>query len=713
MNSKTREIQYFFFSQYFSDGLRITLGVLLPTLVLAQFNLLKIGLALSVGAFGCSITDSPGPELHRRNGILSCCFFIFLVALITGLARTNDLLMGLVILFFSFFFSMFTVYGNRAASVGTASLLVMVLSMNRQFGPVTPLLTAFLVLGGGLWYLLLGMLFSQIIPYRPAQQALGECIHEVAKFLRLKAAFYSPGTNLEEDYRQLVAQQVLVSEKQDAVRELLFKSRQIVKEFTNTGRTLVLTFVDVVDLYEQIMTIHYDYASLRERFGKTGILDKITVLITQIAEELDAIGLAIQSNTRYTPEHDLMAGLEHVKRAIDRLEQDTHEGSNLALRKILVNMRNLVQRLHDLQNNYTSKGAATQSSNKLELSRFVSHQDFNPKVFRNNLTFKSAAFRHALRVSLAAIIGFSVARLMEYGHHGYWIILTIIFILKPAFSLTRQRNYQRLIGTLIGGVIGILIMLFVQDMRVQFVLLVLFMLGTYSFIRFNYILMVICVTPLVFILFNFLGSGSLALVQERVIDTLIGCAIAFAASYLFFPSWESTQLNRYMQDVARANRDYLALVLDSLSGKKFEMQEYKLIRKQVYVHAANLSAAFQRMASEPKSKQKNSKEVYEYVVLNHILSSYIATVASPLVEKEPMIYPLEYQRPLKRSVSALNEALKKLDTAIPASAAETCAGENNSGEQPEGNPDELLLKEQLRYIQKVSYDICKATEAVV
>ena len=83
-------------------------------------------------------------------------------------------------------------------------------------------------------------------------------------------------TNLDDEYRKLVAQQVVVNEKQDAVRELLFKNRELVKEPTRTGRLLVLTFADLVDLYEQIMATWYDYPSLRERFSSTGILDEVS-----------------------------------------------------------------------------------------------------------------------------------------------------------------------------------------------------------------------------------------------------------------------------------------------------------------------------------------------------------------------------------------------------------------------------------------------------
>lgn len=712
MRLKIREIQYFFFSQYFSDAIRITLGVLLPPLIFAQFGQLETGLAISVGAFGTSLTDSPGPLRDRRNGILICCFFIALVALVTDFARMNDWVLGAEILLFSFFFSMFTVYGNRAAAIGTAALLVMVLLMNQHFGPEQPGLSALLALAGGLWYLLLALTFSQIMPYRPAQQALGESIHEVARFLRVKARFYSTGTKLEEDYRQLVAQQVVVSEKQDAVREMLFKSRQMVKDFTNTGRTLVLTFVDVVDLYEQIMKIHYDYASLRERFGSSGILEEVTRLIQQMADELDDIGFAIQSDSRYRRRIDVSEQLEQLKNKIDAYEAQQAESSSLVLRKILVNLRNLAQRLHDIQQNYSSKTAPEELPQGLEYARFVSQQNFSPAVFRDNLSLRSSIFKHALRVAVAAITGFILARGLDYGHHGYWIILTVIFILKPGFSLTRQRNYQRLVGTLAGGLIGVLILLFVPDLRLQFVFLLIAMIGTYSFLRINYTLMVLFVTPFVLILFNFMGAGSLSLVEERIVDTLIGCGIAFAANYLVFPSWESGQLQRFMLDVTRANTDYLQKLYDGLSGRQPEVQEYKLARKQVYVSSANLSAAFQRMTTEPKKRQKNSREVYEFVVLNHLLSSYIATVASGIQESPAQAYPADYSRPVKRALAAMQESLRRLDPTQNPAPNTHCLTPAEGKEASPQDAEALLLKEQLEFIQKLSLDICKTTEAI-
>ncbi|MBC7418785.1 MAG: FUSC family protein, partial [Pedobacter sp.] len=70
-------------STYFADGLRITMGVLLPSLVMAQFGLLKIGITLSLGALCVSIVDSPGPIVHRRNAMIITSVLIFLCAFLT------------------------------------------------------------------------------------------------------------------------------------------------------------------------------------------------------------------------------------------------------------------------------------------------------------------------------------------------------------------------------------------------------------------------------------------------------------------------------------------------------------------------------------------------------------------------------------------------------------------------------------------------------
>lgn len=713
MLSTEKEVKSFFFSQYFSDGLRMSLGILIPALTLLQFDRFEQGIALSLGAVCLCVVDNPGPVMHKRNAMLIGNLCMFIVALTTGYARSNVFALGLEVTIFTFLFSMFTVYGNRAASVGTAALLIMIFMIDRDVEPNEVLKYSGNILAGGIWYMVFSLVFFGIRPYRAAQQALGENIDDIVKFLRIKADFYLHETDIEENYRKVISQQIKVSEHQDLVRELLFKSRVMVRESTNASRILVLTFVDLVDMFDHIMATHYDYQSIREKFQHTGVLPDISGLIQKMADELEHVGYMVLSNNRYKNLRNFLPELEQLKQKIDAIGNE-NETSTLVLKKILINLRDLNKEIENIWNYYHASASNVlierQKRPDPEYSKFVSHQDYDWHIFFDNFNLQSGAFKHALRVSLVCLVGFTAAKLLPLGHHSYWILLTIIVILKPGFSLSKQRNYQRLFGTIGGGVLGILVLMYIPNSNVQFALMVVLMIGTYSFIRLYYVVSVICMTPYVLILFKFLGIGGFDILEERILDTAVGSGIAIIASYLIFPTWEFEQIKKTLAAAVIANTQYLVKATESMAGKPAPITEYKLARKDVYIKSANLSAAFERMTSEPKSKQRNIRDVHKFVVLNHILSSYIATVAAEVGIKPDYRARPEAMKSIRKSLALLNEAIKKLG------GEKVEFYEDKTTlllEDKPGNVSDALLKEQLEFINKISIDITKVTEAVI
>jgi uncharacterized membrane protein YccC len=624
---------------------------------------------------------------------------------------------------------MFTVYGTRATSVGTASLLVMIFMMDRALPPDQILIYSTEILLGGVWYMVMSLVFFGIRPYRAAQQAIAENIGDVVKFLRIKADFYLPQTDIEENYKKLVSQQIQVSQHQDIIRELLFKSRVVVRESTHASRVLVLTFVDLIDMFEQIMATHYDYGEIRKTFAGTDILEDVAHIIHKLANELDNIGYAILAHTRYSRMHDFNPDLEQLKNKIDEIGKNDTSVSNMVLKKILINLRDMNTKVTDIFKYYNSKSSAVLLSKTkgIEYSRFVTHQDYAPHIFIDNLTLKSSSFKHALRVCIACIAGFMITkssglpdlvnkitgRNIHFGHHSYWVLLTTIVILKPGFSLSKQRNFERLFGTIIGGLVGVVVLTFVHNRTVEVIFLMLFMLGAYSFLRVNYIIAIIFMTPYVLILFKFLGVGHLNVAEERVADTIIGSVIAFISSYLLFPSWESDLLRKNIYEVLDANICYLVKVAEGILGRTVSVTEYKLARKDVYVKSANLSAAFERMTSEPRSKQRKSKEVHKFVVLNHILSSYIATIASGITGKDLQRSKPENLKTIRRSIAVLNESSKKLGgVAIEVPADLSGSSMVPAPEKQELSTDEKLVGEQLSFIYKISNDIAKVADDI-
>jgi uncharacterized membrane protein YccC len=218
-------------------------------------------------------------------------------------------------------------------------------------------------------------------------------------------------------------------------------------------------------------------------------------------------------------------------------------------------------------------------------------------------------------------------------------------------------------------------------------------------------------TAYLLILFSYLGLNYIGVVEERIADTLIGCAIAFAAGYFLFPNWESEQLTDYMAAALRANLAYLRQLANRLAGRPLPPNEYRLLRKDVYVSGANLAAAFQRMLTEPKGKQHRPTETHEFVVLNHILASNIAALTGTLREAAPAVPPFtpESRRALTSAIAALHKSLTRI-------APDTAPPPEELGPAEDTVPvaaEDKSLPEQLTFLQKVSVDIGKSTEAVL
>jgi uncharacterized membrane protein YccC len=395
--------------------------------------------------------------------------------------------------------------------------------------------------------------------------------------------------------------------------------------------------------------------------------------------------------------------LEKLKASIDKVEESGING--LVLKKILINVRNMINRLDQIYSYFNANYISSQ--NDIDYSKFVSHEDFDFQKLKENLSPKSSIFRHSVRVSLMFLIGFLVSKLFPIGHHSYWILLTLLVILKPAYSLTRKRNIERLIGTFIGGIAGALILIYVEDQTVLFVFLLIFMIGTYSSQRLNYTVSVLFMTPYILILFSFLGENNINIAKERMIDTLIGSFIAFFSSLLVLPNWEYYQFKNYMREVLIANYKYLHHVAEELAGNKNDVIPYKLVRKDVYVSSANLGSAFQRMLSEPKSKQLKIKDHYKFVVLNHMLSSYIATLITNLHQANSIKLDSEHIKLIRKSLFSLSELIKKIDSPEFKELEISLIEPNQDLIQAN---ESILLKEQLELINKLILDISKLSQ---
>ncbi|MES2849258.1 MAG: FUSC family membrane protein [Bacteroidota bacterium] len=661
-----KEYKSFINSHYLGEGVRITAGIILPAILLNYFNLLSVGVVVALGAMTVSITDNPGPIHHRKNGMIACIITNTIIAAVTGFVAPHSFLLGIIIVVACFVFSMIGVYGNRVNSIGVSALLIMVLNIDRQHHGWDVMLNAAYILAGGVWYMLLSLVLYGFRPYKLAQQALGDCIMATADYLRVRASFYRKDVDYDRTYQRMLEEQIAVHEKQNLVRELLYKSRHIIKDSTTTGRILVMIFTDIVDLFERTMTSYQDYKALHEAFDDDEILQQYRELILELSNELDEIGIAVKSGEASEETGNLIAHITNTRNYFGAFRNSKRTAENvddfIGLRQILNSISDIANRIHTLHL-YTTydKEIAKKGTLSPDYDQFVTHEAFDLKLFRDNLSFKSNNFRHALRISIATLAGFIVSMFFPFGH-SYWILLTIIVILKPAYSLTKKRNYQRLIGTVLGAAIGIVILQFVTNNDALFVVMLVLMIGTYSLWRTNYMFSVVFMTPYILLMFHLLTNTNFkVIITDRIIDTAIGSAIAFLANFSLLPAWEHEKIVNYMLQALSSNKNYFKNVSAAFTGNPVTNTEYKLSRKNAFVALANLSDAFNRMMAEPKSKQKNIKELHQFVVLNHMLTSHIATLASyvrPLSEKYASV---DFVHAINIAIARMEDAEKVLN----------------------------------------------------
>jgi uncharacterized membrane protein YccC len=210
----------------------------------------------------------------------------------------------------------------------------------------------------------------------------------------------------------------------------------------------------------------------------------------------------------------------------------------------------------------------------------------------------------------------------------YWIILTIVVIMKQGFGLTNERTYHRIFGTVAGGVIAFGILYIIHDSFIISTIAIIAMLLGFSFNPTNYKIGATFITIYVILIYGVLSPDNGNVIEYRILDTVVGAVICLLANYFLWPSWEFLSLPSYIQDAIEANRNYLKQISILYNEKGEVPTEYRLARKQAFIEIGNLMASFQRMLQEPKSKQSKLPQVYKLTVLNHSLLSSIASLGT-------------------------------------------------------------------------------------
>ncbi|MCD8536270.1 MAG: FUSC family protein [Burkholderiaceae bacterium] len=663
----------------------------------------------------------PPTWLHRqasadvvaRQGMFAGALLGAMGVSLTGYALANPIVLTITMTGLAFFFSMLVVYGNRGATIGLACMTLAIITMPSGLTPDKVVGYSLVSVAGALGYIAYSMVSGKLLQLREERQALSVALFATAQYLRARARMYENGVDIDRGYRAMITTQAQMIAAHQGARDAMLGHMSTQSVGKSRARLMLWNvMVDMSALVDLVISTQTDYTLLHQRLQKSPALGFMRGALAGMADELDRLMVAVGSGK---PVLALQAPDNHLHRLASELQ--TLKDSGFALTEPetyaiaahicqrLTKMQEIVQRMASQPETAISRQTVAKPLQptflEQSLSSLMSTQSFSLKLFASNLTLGSAAFRYALRVSLGVALAMVAGMYVpDTGAHGYWIALTVIVIMKPAYSLSQQRNANRLIGTLLGCALVFGLLHITTNSNILLgVFAVAFMLCFVFFVTSNYRIYSMFVSITVLLALHAILPHTENLPTERAIDTVIGSLIALACSHVL-PWWESRSLPGLAANAIKANQRLLRAtigVLRQVSPSPEQSPEisWQGARHNMQIAFSNFVQGFARMMAEPSSKQVHVSDYNSLVVLVHVMAAELVNTL-----KQAELNPSASEQ----IASALEEIGQALDSKNPTLIAQPATRDTG-----EPLPDWAYAVRQLR---ESTREIVATTKAI-
>ena len=654
ISTNLKELYQFLKSNDFSKAVLIGIAITLPIVLGLFFKQLEIGLAICFGAFWCSPSHVSGKLSHKINGILLSALLIMVVSYLGGYLHYQTWLIIPVLGLLTFSIAFISVYGFRASLISFSGLLALVLSFAHISETLEMYQYAFLIGVGGLWYLLLVVIWYFINPKAHTEEILAETFLLTAQFLETRGKLVGPQSNKDKLQTRLLDLQSDLVERHASLREILIQSRKK-SGFSHYKGKRLLVFVQLVEILEAAIANPVNYNKM-DVFLKQhpNYVKSFQDFIFEVAKQLRSIAKTRYNKKQLPNNKQLIVYLERLEQEVEALKtsnnRSDYEGF-LMLQNYLEYQKKQFAKIKRIKwllgnPNMDIKDFIDTSESR----RFIVSQDYSFNILLRNLSFKSNIFKHSLRLAVTVVLGYILGSVFVF-QNPYWILLTIIVIMRPSYGLTKARSKDRIIGTFIGGALAAGMVLLIQNPYLYAVLGIGSLIIAFSMVQRNFKASAMFITLSVVFIYGIIEPDISTVIQYRIIDTVLGAGLSYVAMLFLWPAWSFLDIHETIEKSVGANKGFLNQIGLYYQQKGQVPTSYKVARKTAFLETSNLNSAFQRMAQEPKSKQKHLDKIYELVELNHTFLSSLASLSTYI-----------QNHPTTKASEMFKEATYKIDT---------------------------------------------------
>jgi len=534
--------------------LRNTLAVILPLGVGLATGYPEVGLGVGAGALDTMFSDQPGPYRQRMRRLLLAALVAGLAALLGFTIGGQLLPMLLATAAFGFCGGMLVVFGADAARVGMTSMILLVIAAATPISSTNALLASALIACGGLLLALLAVAAWPLQRYRPERHALAEVYAGLAALAR------QPGQDND-------ANPALT----DAMTAL---QHTLLGRYRAHGRAME-AFAVLLELAERI---RLELMAISELHAAPAAHARYRL---RAARVLDAVARALEN----------AEPPQRAERALAALRNDTRAVPDA----LTAHLRALDGQLAAAVRNANwagSRGELRAAAAETQLPRSLQSGSVRA-MLRANLTPRSVAFRHAVRMAVCLSVALLVSRLFQLPH-GYWLPMTAAIVLRADFSATFNFGLLRVVGTVLGLVLTTALLHLTPDSPwAHLALMALLCMAFRWLANAHYGIAVAALTGTVVILLAFEGVDSGVAVTDRVINTALGCGMAMLA-YLAWPTWERGRAHDALAEMLDAYAGYLRAL-----AHPEQREAQRETRSLARTARSNALASLERMRAEP------------------------------------------------------------------------------------------------------------------
>ncbi|NIG21738.1 MULTISPECIES: YccS/YhfK family putative transporter [Pantoea] len=635
-------------------ALRQTLVLCLPVALGWLFGDLQKGLLFSLVPACCNMAglDTPHKRFFKRLIVGGSLFATasFLIQFLTSDAIPLPLILFVLPLLIGVTGEISPLHGRLLPATLIAAIFSLSL-VGRMPMWVPPLL----YIGGTLWYGLFNWFWFWLWKEQPMRETLSLLYRELADYCDAKYTLLTQLTDPEKALPPLLARQ---QKAVDLITTCYQQMHMLSASRDNSHKRLTRAFQVALDLQEHISVSLHQPEEVQKLVEQSHAEAVIRWNAKTISARLRLLADAIL--------YHQLPDRFHMEKQLGALEKIARQHPDNPVGNFCYYHFSRIARVLRTQKPLYTRDLMADRQRRLPLF----------PALRSYLSLKSAALRTAARISVMLMFGSALALFFNIPK-PYWILMTIMFVSQNGYSATRVRIQHRALGTFAGLLIaaGSLRLEVPESITLLFMLAIT--LASYLVTRKYYGWSMIGFTVTAVYSLQLLSLNGAQFLLPRMMDTLMGCLIAFAGMIWLWPQWQSGLLRSNAHDALEAYQEALRMLLGP------EQSPEKLAYQRMRVNQAHnaLFNSLNQASSEPGFNAQYLKDMRMWVTHSQFIVEHINAMTI-LAREHTMLTPKLAERYLQSCEIALQRCQQRLAYDGPGNDSNILEAPENMNEGP-------------------------------